>query len=1010
MVIYVQVLVQITNDCFMLITAEISFVKTHNVHDLMSVHFTSCSCAKIWEGCCMIDYLLDNKFRVIITVLVIAAAVVFFVTRSADLNLNIARDGEQIVAPIVFQEGSYAEFLHNHSRTPRGTVAVEVDIFNVIAGQNYSILTNFQGVSRVLRTEENSYVTFTVNIPTAGLYSLNIEYFPVAARGIDMARALRINGEIPFSSAEMMTFSRVWGDGGPVRADNRGNQIRPPQVELPRWERSYFSNRLGFFTDPYQFFFEAGVNTITLVGISEPMVIAGLTVIPVRDLPTFAEFMATNTLPYGQRDFYARIQGQYSTVRSSPSLFPIFDNSSGVTNPPSVATVVLNMIGGFPWRIPGQWIEWEVEVPTAGLYRISVSARQNYNRGFVSSRTIMVNGEIPFEEVAFVPFHFNNSWQLTTFHDDNGEYLLFPLDAGVNTIRMEVTLGELGEIVERIMASVYRLNAIYRDILVLTGPNPDVLRDYRIQYWFPHVMEGIYQEIYILYEILNDLTEFSGERNQHTGMIATMVRQLDLFYSRPDRIPVQLTNWRQNISGMGDTARQLMEGHLDIDFLVVTGVDTELPVVRETFFNRLSHEVRAFIASFTHDFDTIGDVAEGDRVIEVWLPTGRDQAQVVKSMIDDSFTPDTGIGVNLRLVAHAAILPAVVAGIGPDLALSLPLPDPINYALRNAVVDLTQFDNFSEVAQRFAPSAMVPFELEGAYFALPETQNFSVMFYRTDILNSLDLLPPETWDDVLAMMPILQRNNMSIGIPPVGNPMAPDLSGFLTQLYQRGGFIYNDEHSRAILDSEEAIAAFEAFTRFFTHFGSPTQFDFNNRFRSGEMPIGFVDFTTFNTLSVFAPEIAGLWNFGLMPGYMHSDGTIDHTVPAWGSAAVMFAAAEAQDDAWQFLDWWTSAPTQLRFGRELEAVMGAAARFPTANLDAFQSLPWSTHELAILNEQREWTLGTPEVPGGYYVGRHLVNAMRRVINSNVDTRETLLDFNIVINQELINKRREFGLE
>jgi ABC-type glycerol-3-phosphate transport system substrate-binding protein len=156
-----------------------------------------------------------------------------------------------------------------------------------------------------------------------------------------------------------------------------------------------------------------------------------------------------------------------------------------------------------------------------------------------------------------------------------------------------------------------------------------------------------------------------------------------------------------------------------------------------------------------------------------------------------------------------------------------------------------------------------------------------------------------------------------------------------------------------------------------------------------------------------------------MPGYDHGHDVyfhgqgyqrVHHTVPAFGTAAIMIEASENKDESWEFLQWWTSGDTQLRFGRELESIMGAAARFPTANLDAFQRLPWSSAQLGILNEQRNWILGTPEVPGGYYVQRHLINAIRRVVNENLDTRETLLDFNIVINRELINKRREFGLE
>ncbi|MCL2372143.1 MAG: extracellular solute-binding protein [Defluviitaleaceae bacterium] len=956
----------------------------------------------------MREILASSKFRTVVAVLIIAGLLFHLFTRDPDLVLRSRPDGGIVAAPIVLREGSHAAFLYEHALTPRGTQAIEVDIFNPSGGENFSVLSNFEGAAQVLRTEEISYVEFTVNVPASGMYNVNIEYFPVASRGIPIAREFRINGDVQFIGADHLVFSRVWGSAGQHRIDTRGNEIRSSQVELPRWETAYFRDRLGFFTAPYQFYLQAGANTLTLTGVSEPLVISRMTVVPVRDLPTFEQFMAETNLPPAPGDFYLRLQGQDSTVRSSPSLFPIFDTSSGITYPPSVATIRLNMMGGHAWRIPGQWIEWEVGVPADGLYRLSISARQNYSRGFVSSRTLMVNGEIPFQEVEIVKFPFNNGWELTTFQDDNGEYLLFPLNAGVNTIRMEVALGELGEILDRIHASVLRQDDIYRQILVLTGPSPDPQRDYRIQHFLPHVMDLIYEEVGILYGILRDLEEFTGGRNQHSGMLSTTVRQLDTFFVRPYMIPRQLNNWRQNISAMGDTARLLTEAHLDIDFFIVSGADVALPRVGETFFTRASHETRAFVASFTHDFDIVGD--EHEDGITVWVPTGRDQAAIIKAMIDDTFVPEFGIGVNMRHVMPGAILPAVVAGIGPDVAISLGHAAPIDFALRNAVVDLSQFEGFDEVYTRFHESAMVPFEFMGAYFGIPENQGFSVMFYRTDILEQLDIEPPNTWDDVMAIMPILQRNNMSIGIPPIGDPMAPDLGGFLVQLYQRGGFLYNDDHSRAILDSEESIAAFDAFTRFFTHFGSLQFFNFMNRFRSGEMPIAFVDFGNFNALSVFAPEIAGLWNFGLMPGYIEPDGTINRTISSWGSSSVIFAQSEMQEEAWQFLKWWTSAETQVRFGRELESLMGEAARLPTANIEAFQSLPWRPAELEILNEQRNWILGTPEVPGGYYVGRHLVNAIRRVVNTNVDTRETLLDFNIVINNELINKRREFGLE
>jgi hypothetical protein len=90
--------------------------------------------------------------------------------------------------------------------------------------------------------------------------------------------------------------------------------------------------------------------------------------------------------------------------------------------------------------------------------------------------------------------------------------------------------------------------------------------------------------------------------------------------------------------------------------------------------------------------------------------------------------------------------------------------------------------------------------------------------------------------------------------------------------------------------------------------------------------------------------------------------------------------------------------------------MGAAARYPTANLEAFKQLAWGSEQMAVLEEQRSWTVGVPEVPGGYFVNRHIINAVRRILNEGQDTRETVLDYNITINEELIKKRKEFGLE
>jgi hypothetical protein len=94
----------------------------------------------------------------------------------------------------------------------------------------------------------------------------------------------------------------------------------------------------------------------------------------------------------------------------------------------------------------------------------------------------------------------------------------------------------------------------------------------------------------------------------------------------------------------------------------------------------------------------------------------------------------------------------------------------------------------------------------------------------------------------------------------------------------------------------------------------------------------------------------------------------------------------------------------------METLLGAAARHPTANMEAVSSLPWPLKDYKALMDQWQWVKGIQEVPGGYFTPRHITNALRKVIYQKEDPRETLLDYVITINDELTSKRLEFGLE
>lgn len=958
-----------------------------------------------------------RKKVILILVIIIALIAAFIVYR----KLNQVDDyhdkyaGYDLDSDVqgVSRDSTYAKYLQKYGDAGKPANSVEVGLFDFTDGEGVRVETDYEGEPKVIYMEDDSRATWQVEIPQSGLYNMYIEYYPIASRGVDIERAFYINGSLPFAGSDDLAFSRVWGDKNEVREDNQGNEIRPTQVEIPRWQSSFFKDYMGYYTEPYQYYFEAGSNEITLEAVNEPMVIRRLVVMAIDEQLDYADYIAAadkNTYRNTDTDFEQKVQGEDSTFRSSPSLYATYDRSSATTEPYSSAKIKLNMIGGQSWKVSGQWIEWDITVPEDGFYEISIKGRQNYQRGFVSNRALFIDGKVPFKEVSAIPFQYNNAWDMLTLSDEDGNPYQFALTAGTHTIRLEVTLGDLGGILNEMEDSVYRLNQMYRKILVLTGTEPDEFRDYQLGKVYPEVIEAMGLESKRLYRMVDEIVAYTGQKASQIAAAQTLATQLERFVKNPDKIPPTMMNFKENISSLGTSIQTLSEAPLDIDYIVVAASGHAVTAKKETFLKKAVHEIRSFVSSFTEDYNSLGNIYDKDEAITVWMLSGRDQSTILKTMIDDTFTPQYGIGVNVKLVEAGTLLPATVAGTGPDVALSVGQGEPVNYALRNASVDLSKFDGIDEVLSHYYPSAYAPYQFNGGIYGLPETQNYNVLFYRTDIMEELGLEIPQTWDDFINMLPIIQQNNMSAGIPSVyNNANAPDLSSLLDLLFQNGGVLYNGTGESTQIDEEPGVNAFEMHTRFFTHYKLPTIYNFVNRFRSGEMPIGISSYSTYNTLVVFAPEIRGLWDFTMIPGIQKEDGTIDRSAHSWGNCSMMLQGAGDEEKAWQFMKWWADAETQTRFGRELESVMGSSARYATANVDAFEGLAWSSKQMKVLKEQWAWTCGTPEVPGSYYTSRHLVNAVRKVIAASEDPRETLLDYTRTINEELTKKRKEFGL-
>lgn len=974
-------------------------------------------------------------------ILIAVGVVVVFVGVSVLLSMRKTKDfhekyeGADLTEEVSIAEktGTYEKYLAKYPDAKDCDKEVDIDLFDYKAEGNVKVETNYEGESKVLFTDTGSVTTWNVNVPESGFYNLYMEYLAAESRGVAAERRVLINDELPFDDATSIEFSRMWTNGGPVKVDNQGNEIRPTQVEVYGWQSAYFVDDMGYVNEPYKFYFEKGDNKLTLDAENEPLAIKKLAVVGVKKIASYEEYIAkqpADTSTEAAKSYHEVIEGEDSTIRSESSLYAKYDRSSPTTSPNSVTTTVLNYVGGDAWRSNGMWVEWEFEVPEDGYYNVMVKARQNYARGSVSNRSVLIDGEIPFKELEEVSFAYSNDWECKNLADENGTPYNIYLTKGKHTIRLEATLGELGALLSELENSTYRLNQLYRKILVYTGATPDQYRDYKIESTYPDIIKGMDIESKRLFKLVDDMVDYSGQKGDYIASAQTMAQQLERFVKKPQKITLEFLTFKDNITALGTAALNLSETKLDVDYIEITGTSEQAKVVKSNFFKSAWHEIKSFVASFFVDYNAVGDVYEGGEAkdaITVWVLTGRDQGTILKSMIDDTFTPDTGVKVNVEIVDAGALLNAVIAGRGPDVVLSVGADQPVNYALRNAAEDITQFPDYKEVLSHYSPSSYEQYSLDGHIYAIPEQQTFNVMFYRKDILEELELEVPDTWDELIEMLPTIQGNNLSIAIPSAGGSStsagatttvasnAPDLSLYFTLLFQYGGDMYNEPGTSTTVDTEAGIKAFDDYVKYFNDYGIPVYFDFVSRFRSGEMPIGVAPYSTYNTLQVSAPEIRGLWDFTLIPGTEKVDENgntyIDRTCFITGNATMMLKNDDEniKQNAWEFMKWWASIDTQVRFGREIEALLGASARYNTANRDAFSKLSWSVDDIEVLAAQWDQTKGIREVPGGYYTGRHLANAVRKCINDKDDTRETIIDYSIKIDEEITKKRKEFGM-
>lgn len=944
----------------------------------------------------------------------------FMLVLASCLSLAFSQQGVEKKAIRWSRGSSVNEYLslHEAASFPDETVVLNaISYSSASSDANVETLESWNGKSDVLRwTDEQGSVSWDFSVEQSGFYFLSMDYIALPYKGMEIEFEVLLDGNLPYDDFQAVRFSRVWKDAGEIRKDRNDNDLVSDVEEVFVWQTRDFIDTQGFFNEPLPLYIEGGNHTLTLNLKREALCIKEIRIYNPKEIPVYAEIEETLAGLPKPKNVFEKVQGEHASRKSDSVLIPTSDRIDAATEPSSPSKIRLNTIGGnYTWKLPGQWIEWEVEAPEDGLYKIFIKARQNTQRGMAATRKIYVDGKIPSAEFSLMEFPYSLKWDMYSPVDkSSGKECLVHLSRGKHTIRMENTLGRLSPILSSVDDLTYECNTMRRRFIMIMGSEPDLYRDYQLEKEIPGLIEKLHELSARFEQQADEFEAITGQKGTEAQTLRIMVEQLDRFAEQPEYIPNRQSSFRDNIANLATWILARKEVPVEIDYLGIMSADKKMPRARASWLRQRWMGIRSFFASFFEDYTSVGG-KEKD-AITVWISSGRDQAQILRNLITNDFTPRTGIKVNLSLV-QGTIIEATMAGRGPDIAIQVARGQPVNLAARNALYDLKSFPDYDSVVKRFRENAMVPYEYRGGAYALPLTQDFHMMFYRTDIFEELGIEPPETWDDLYKIIPTLQRNNMQVGLPyqsADGIDLIDAGMGsrnlFPTLLSQHGGSFYKNDFRETALMDPEAYAAFKQWTDFYSAYGFTLKFDFYNRFRTGEMPLGIASYGQYNLLMAAAPEIRNLWAMCPIPGVRMDDGSVNRSESASGSAMVMFKKIKNPDDGWEFMKWWTSSDVQLKYANQLETLMGPAARLGTSNVETFRRMAWSRSEQEILESQWKHVKEIPEIPGGYYTIRMLDIAFTKTYYNNMNARATLNKYCEMINEEISRKRKELGAD
>ncbi len=862
---------------------------------------------------------------------------------------------------------------------------------------------------KTIRLKKGESIKFEVNVPQEGLYEISIAYYPISSGLIPIRAQLKVNDVYQYHESKMILFPVLWENKTTeFEVSRKGDEIVPMQNQIASWQR--LSVRDSSFLEPENLLFhlKQGLNTIELIGNNGEMLLGDISITSPKTLPSYKEYQKQQKSQYPTEKLLLVAEGEKNTYKNTTAIRQIAMKEPEAV-PYEPTHLLLNVFGGPAWKESGQAVQYAFDVPEDGFYRLAFKVKQDIKIGSTIYRRITIDGDVPFQEAKSFRFSKIPAWTTVNFGDANGSYEVF-LTKGKHLIGFEADASPNNEFIKVLEDMLLDLNNKTMEIRKLVGTNDDPYRDWTITDYMPTITD----ELVTMALTIENQLEKAYERNdgnkkgEEFNKLKICIEKLYALAEKPDRLPItykQLSTGSSSIGQLiGDSITIIKSQPLYIDQIYLYSKGASLPTYQVSWVKKLSDNLLRFFSTF----EAQEEKETNKMVLNVWMNRSRPYVDVLQKLADEDFTKKTNVKVNISLVtSEQKLVLSNAAGNPPNVALGIGSGQPYEFALRNSAQSLSEFATFPEVIKRFSPGALLTFIKDEEVYGLPETQDFYVTMYRTDILSKLNLAVPEQWEDVLAMLPELQRYGMNFYHPLSVNSAAKPFTHTAPFIHQFRGTIY-DQEAQVALSSEEALTGIKLMTDIFTVYGMPLQVpSFYNHFRYGTLPIGVSNLADYLKLTYAAPEIAGLWQIAPSPGVLREDGELSRWTISAGQATMIFKKNAMPNESWDFVDWWLSEETQLNFATQMQNMYGKEYFWNTANLEAFKKLPIEEEHKEVILQQWEYLFEVPKLPGGYMVERELSNVWNKIVFNDENPRYAIDNSIVIMSREIRRKLEEF---